>query len=307
MREDGRQARRQEADVTPVTGRDARDARACPFPGPIPARAGIGLRSIHHHALLAERPAVGWIEAHTENYFHEGGAAARALERARSNYPLSLHGVGLGLGSAGGLDREHLARVKHAVTRFEPALVSEHACWGQAGGEYFNDLLPLPYTEEAVALLAKQVAQAQDFLGRQLLIENVSAYVAFEHSTLGEGEFLAAVARESGCGLLLDVNNVYVSSRNLGIDARALVTSLPREAVGEIHLAGHTDRGGVLVDDHGSAVCAEVWELYRFAIDELGPRPTLIEWDTDIPALPVLVAEARRADGILGGRHGLAA
>ena len=193
------------------------DTRGVPL-GPIPARAGIGLRSVHHDALLAERPAVGFIEAHTENYFHDGGAAVRALLRARANYPLSLHGVGLGLGSADGVDREHLARVKRAIARFEPALVSEHACWGHAGGEYFNDLLPLPYTEEAVELLARQVGEAQDFLGVQLLIENVSAYVAFEHSRLTEWEFLAAVAARSGCALLLDVNNIYVSAQNLGLD-----------------------------------------------------------------------------------------
>ena len=286
-------------------------SQAGPLPGPIPARAGIGLRSVHHQALLDERPAIDWIEAHTENYFHDGGAAVRALERARSNYPLSLHGVGLGLGSADGLDREHLARVKRAIERFEPALVSEHACWGQSGGEFFNDLLPLPYTSEAVTLLSRHIAQAQDFLGRQLLIENVSAYVAFEHSALHEWDFLAAVARESGCGLLLDVNNVYVSSRNLGIDARAFINGLPRESVGEIHLAGHArvstpGHGEVLIDDHGSSVCDEVWDLYRFAIARLGARPTLIEWDTHIPALATLVDEADRADAILGDSHVIA-
>lgn len=231
----------------------------------------------------------------------------RALERVRASYPLSLHGVGLGLGSADGLDRDHLARVKRAVARFEPALLSEHACWGQVAGEFFNDLLPLPYTDEAVQLLSAHVAQAQDFLGRQLLIENVSAYVAFEHSHLHEWDFLAAVARESGCGLLLDVNNVYVSSRNLGIDAHAFIDGLPADAVGEIHLAGHADNDGVLVDDHGSAVCDAVWDLYRHALARLGPRPTLIEWDTNIPALPRLMDEARRADLILRAGHGLAA
>src|SRR5215510_4068185 len=167
-------------------------ARGAPL-GPVPARAGIGLRAAHHDALLVERPAVAFIEAPTENYFHEGGAAAAALLRARANYPLSLHGVGLGLGSADGVDREHLARVKRAIASFEPALVSEHACWGQADGEYFNDLLPLPYTEEAVEWLARQVREAQDFLGVQLLIENVSAYVTFEHSQLTEWDFLAAI------------------------------------------------------------------------------------------------------------------
>lgn len=282
------------------------DTRGVPL-GPIPARAGIGLRSIHHDALLREHPPVGWIEAHTENYFHDGGSAARALLRARANYPLSLHGVGLALGSADGLDREHLARVRDAIRRYEPALVSEHACWGHVGGEHFNDLLPLPYTDEAVELLARQVREAQDFLGRQILIENVSAYVAFTESRLPEWEFLAAVARESGCGLLLDVNNVYVSSRNLGLDARAFICGLPRDAVREIHLAGHADNGGVLVDDHGSNVCDAVWELYAFAIGRFGPLPTLIEWDTRIPELSVLAAEAARADELLERTRGLAA
>ena len=276
-------------------------------PGPIPACAGIGLRSVHHQDLLNERPAVGWIEAHTENYFHEGGAAVRALERARADYPLSLHGVGLGLGSVDGVDREHLARVRHAIARFEPALVSEHACWGHSGGEFFNDLLPLPYTDEAVELLARQVGEAQDALGTRLLIENVSAYVAFEHSRLHEWEFLTAVADLSGCGLLLDVNNVYVSSKNLGLDARAFIEGLPEGSVGEIHLAGHSRNGAVLIDDHGSYVCEEVWQLYRLAIARFDATPTLIEWDTNIPSLATLVAESQRADRMLGELRGLAA
>jgi uncharacterized protein (UPF0276 family) len=295
-----------------MTSLAANIARARPDPGPIPATAGIGLRSVHHEALLDQRPAVGWIEAHTENYFHDGGSAVRARERARANYPLSLHGVGLGLGSADGVDPKHLERVKRAITRFEPALISEHACWGHAGGEFFNDLLPLPYTDEAVLLLSSHVAQAQDFLGRRLLIENVSAYVSFEHSHLHEWDFLAAVARESGCGLLLDVNNVYVSACNLGLDARAFIAGLPRDLVGEIHLAGHArvakgPGAEVLVDDHGSAVSDDVWELYRFAIQRLGPLPTLIEWDSNIPELARLVDESRRADLILGGCRGVAA
>jgi uncharacterized protein (UPF0276 family) len=275
--------------------------------GPIPARAGIGLRAAHHQALLTESPGVGWIEAHTENYFHDGGAAPRALERARSNYPLSLHGVGLGLGSADGIDLDHLARVKRAISRFEPGLVSEHACWGQSGGEFFNDLLPLPYTDEAVELLSRQIGEAQDFLGRRLLLENVSSYVTFEHSHLQEWEFLAAVAAASGCGLLLDVNNVYVSSKNLGLDARAFVSGLPTDSVGEIHLAGHASNGEILIDDHGSQVCDEVWQLYRLALARFGAVPTLIEWDTNIPALSTLVAESQRADSILGELCGLAA
>jgi uncharacterized protein (UPF0276 family) len=215
--------------------------------------------------------------------------------------------VGLGLGSADGVDRVHLARIKRAITRFEPALVSEHACWGHAGGEFFNDLLPLPYTEEAATLLASHVREAQDFLGVQLLIENVSAYVAFEHSTLAEWEFLSEVVARSGCALLLDLNNIYVSSKNLGIDAHAFIAGVPAPSVREIHLAGHARNGAVLIDDHGSAVCDEVWRLYADAIAGFGPRPTLIEWDTDIPALATLVAEAAHADRILAEAHGLAA
>lgn len=274
--------------------------------GPIPARAGIGLRSIHHDAVSSGAP-VGWLEAHTENYFHEGGAAVRALERARANYPLSLHGVGLGLGSAEGIDLEHLERVRRAIRRFEPALVSEHACWGHVGGQWFNDLLPLPFTDEAAEVLARQVAQAQDFLGSQLLIENVSSYVAFEHSHLKEWEFLSAVVERSGCALLLDVNNVYVSARNLGVDAHAFIEGLPPAAVREFHLAGHTDKGSVLIDDHGSRVCEEVWNLYAFALARIGARPTLIEWDTDIPPIETLLAEAARADEILDEVHVVAA
>ena len=288
------------------------DVRKARFPGgPIPARAGIGLRSAHHDELVALRPAVAWLEVHTENYFHDGGPHLAALERAREHYPLSLHGVGLGLGSVTPLDPVHLARVKRAIERFEPALVSEHACWGHAGGEHFNDLLPLPYTEEAVEHLAARVRQVQDFLGRQILVENLSSYFAYTGSSLAEWQFLAAVVERSGCGLLLDVNNIYVNSINLGLDAERFIACVPAEAVQEIHLAGHRrNRVGtrdLLIDDHGSAVCPEVWSLYQRAITRLGPVPTLIEWDTDVPALDVLVAEARKADSYLDKASELAA
>jgi uncharacterized protein (UPF0276 family) len=280
-------------------------------PGPIPATAGIGLRSVHHTQVALERPPIGWLEAHTENYFHDGGPGVRALMRAREQYPLSLHGVGLGLGSTDPLDREHLRRVRDAVRRFEPGLVSEHACWGSANGEHFNDLLPLPYTEEAVEHLAARVREVQDYLGRQILIENLSAYVAFTASHLSEGEFLAAVVERSGCGLLLDVNNAYVNSVNLGLDVDSFFATLPRAAVGEIHLAGHTRQrigpGELLIDDHGSAVCEDVWALYAQALERFGRVPTLIEWDNDIPALDVLVAEAHRADACLRNVHVAAA
>jgi uncharacterized protein (UPF0276 family) len=267
--------------------------------GPVPAGAGIGLRSVHHEALLAERPRVEWIEVHTENYFPDGGPHMRALERARELYPLSLHGVGLGLASADPLDRSHVARIRRAIERFEPALVSEHACWGAHGGEHFNDLLPLPYTEEAVEHLARRVIEVQDQLGRQILIENLSCYLAYASSHLTEGEFLAALVERSGCGLLLDVNNAYVNSVNVGLDAEAFIDSLPLAAVQEIHLAGHARRshGGrdILLDDHSTQVCEPVWRLYERVLRRYGPVPTLIEWDTDIPALDVLLEEAGKA------------
>lgn len=269
----------------------------------IPARAGVGLRSRHHFDILTASPAPAWIEAHTENYFHDGGPAVRALERARSLYPLSLHGVGLGLGSADPLDREHLERVRRAVQRFEPALVSEHACWGHAEGEHFNDLLPLPYTEEAADHLAARIREVQDCLGRQILVENLSAYVSFAEAALSEGEFLAAVVERSGCGLLLDVNNAYVNAANLGLDLERFLAALPAHAVQEIHLAGHSRRRlgarDLLLDDHGSAVCDEVWHLYGQVLRRFGPIPTLIEWDTDVPALTTLLTEAARADAEL--------
>jgi len=262
-------------------------------------------------AILTATPAPAWIEAHTENYFHAGGPAVRALEDARALFPLSLHGVGLGLGSADPIDRAHLARVRDAVRRYEPALVSEHACWGHVDGEHFNDLLPLPYNEEAVEHLAARVREVQDFIGRQILIENLSAYVSFASSQLGEGEFLAAVVERSGCGLLLDVNNAYVNASNLGLDLDAFLAALPRQAIQEIHLAGHARRRvgarDLLIDDHGSAVCDEVWALYDDVLRRFGPVPTLIEWDNDVPPLEILLAEATRADQRMVRCHAAAA
>ena len=268
--------------------------------GPIPARAGIGLRSQHHAAVVEVLPDVGWLEVHTENFFHDGGPQCAALERAREHYPLSLHGVGLALGSVDPLDRGHLARVRQAVDRFEPSLVSEHASWGSEGGEHFNDLLPLPYTEEAAEHLAARVRDVQDALGRQILVENLSSYFAYRESRLTEWQFLSAVVERSGCGLLLDVNNAYVNSINLGLDVEAFLGGLPRAAVQEIHLAGHARKRigerDLLIDDHGSTVCPEVWRWYARAIALFGPVPTLVEWDTDVPALDVLVGEAGMAD-----------
>lgn len=278
---------------------------------PLPARAGIGLRSAHFEAFAAGRPDVAFLEVHTENYFHDGGREAGLLDRLRRDYPVSLHGVGLALGSVEPLDRTHVARVAAAVRRFEPAEVSEHACWGRYGGLHFNDLLPLPFTEEAVLHLAARVRELQDALGRRILVENVSQYVKFRHSTLSEGTFLAALAAESGCGVLLDVNNLYVNSVNVGFDPVATIDAIPFGTVGEVHLAGHQRRDidghCLLLDDHGSPVCDAVWALYDHALDRFGPVPTLIEWDTNLPSLETLLAEARRADAVMGRWHDRAA
>jgi uncharacterized protein (UPF0276 family) len=277
----------------------------------LPARAGIGLRREHFDAFANGRPDVAFLEVHTENYFHEGGQEPRLLDRLRSDYPLSLHGVGLALGSVEPLDRAHVARVAAAIRRFEPAVVSEHACWGRVDGEHFNDLLPLPFTEEAVRHLATRVAELQDALGRRILVENVSQYLKFRHSTLGEGEFLAAVARESGCGLLLDVNNLYVNAVNVGFDPLETIDRLPRDAVAEVHLAGHLRKDvhghALLIDDHGSRVSEPVWALYARTLARFGPLPTLIEWDTEVPPLEVLLSEAAHAGALLEANHARAA
>jgi uncharacterized protein (UPF0276 family) len=285
---------------------------AVAIPWPIPASVGIGLRAQHHDALLDERPAVGWLEAHSENYFADGGAQPDYLTRLRELYPLSLHGVGLSLGGADELDREHQRRLKRLVDRLEPGLVSEHVCWGAIGGMHLNDLLPMPYTAEALRHLAARVSQLQDALGRRVLLENVSSYLEFTTSEMSEAEFLVALARESGCGLLLDVNNVYVSARNHGFDARDFINRIPPALVGEIHLAGHSvrrfaDGGEILIDTHSTHVSAAVWELYELALRHCGPVPTLLEWDTDLPALGVLVAEAQLAADRLERVRALAA
>jgi uncharacterized protein (UPF0276 family) len=284
---------------------------ASPIASPLPASAGIGLRAAHHAEVLAKSPEVAWFEAHTENYFADGGGHVECLSRIRERYPLSLHGVGLSLGSTDPLNAPHLARLKRAVDRFAPALVSEHLSWSSVNGRFANDLLPLPYTEEALRHVSGRIAAAQDALGRQLLIENVSSYVTYRCSTLPEWEFLAAVAVESGCGILLDLNNVYVSAHNHGFACDDYLEGIPLGAVGEFHLAGHTrielDGQPLLIDTHGSRVADAVWDLYRRALRRFGPLPTLIEWDTDIPGLEVLQAEAQHADALEAALHDLAA
>lgn len=276
-------------------------------------RAGIGLRGPHAAAFEAERPEIGWVEVHAENYMG-GGPAPRMLERVRRDYPVSLHGVGLSLGSAEGIDADHLAALARAVRRFEPLLVSEHLAWSVAGGTYLNDLLPLPYTEEALAVVSDNVRRAQDALARQILVENPAAYLRFRHSPIPEAEFLAEVVRRTGCSLLCDVNNIHVSLSNLGGSAVDYLSMLPPEAVGEIHVAGHfrreTEGRVLLIDDHAAPVADPVWQLHAQALRLFGPKPTLVEWDNDLPALRVLVEEARKADRILEGiaeRHAIPA
>ncbi len=283
---------------------------AAPARPGLPAAAGIGLRAPHHGDLLASRPAIGWLEAHSENYFPRGGAQPAILERLRADYPLALHGVGLSIGSADPLDAAHVAALQRLIERFEPALVSEHLCWGAIGGQHLNDLLPLPYTEEALRHVAARVSELQHRLGRQVLIENVSSYLQFAGATLTEWEFLSALVAATGCALLLDVNNVYVNARNHGFDPQAFIVALPAAAVAEIHLAGHevrcVDGVELRVDTHDRPLCDAVWSLYEFALARLGPVPTLVEWDTDLPPLPVLLAEAARADDVARRIHAAA-
>ncbi len=278
--------------------------------GAIPAHAGIGLRAAHYDAVLAAPPAVGWLEVHSENYFVAGGRPLAVLEAARREYPVSFHGVGLDLGGTDPLDPADLDRLARLVSRFEPGLVSEHLAWSRFQGRYFNDLLPLPYTEEALINVAARVQAVQERLGRQILMENPSTYVSFPEADYDEAGFLAELSLRSGCGLLVDINNLHVNAVNHGWDARAALHALPASAVAEIHLAGHTRRtlpdGELLIDTHNAPVSPAVWELFGEAVELWGRRPTLIEWDQDLPELPVLVAEAARADTLLALHHALA-
>ena len=273
--------------------------------------AGIGLRAQHHTEILARRPAVNWFEAHSENYIGAGGAHRAQLARICSHYPLSLHGVGLSIGSTDPLNTDHLRQLKRIVREFEPVLVSEHLSWSSVDGRYLNDLLPLPYTEEALRHTAARIGDVQDALGRQILVENISSYLKFECAELTEWEFLTALVRESGCAILLDINNLYVNSMNRGFDARSYLHGIPTAAVREFHLAGHTlthcGNRDIRIDTHSTHVGSEVWQLYGVALQHFGPRPTLIEWDADIPALCVLQAEAAKADAMIEAFRAIAA
>jgi uncharacterized protein len=264
---------------------------------------GIGWRQPHYQALLREQPGLDFIEVHSENFFADGGATGALLEAGRAAYALSLHGVGLGLGSAAGLDAWHLDRLARLVERVQPTWVSDHACFARTGsGHHAADLLPIPFTDESLALLCRHVQQVQARLKRPMLVENLSAYLGWQGDTLAEPEFFNELTRRSGCSLLLDVNNLVVNARNQGLAPEAAaeaamhwVSAIRPGSVGEIHLAGHAETEGLVIDDHGSRVSEPVWQVYRHARARLGPLPTLIEWDTAIPPLDVLLAEAERA------------
>jgi hypothetical protein len=274
---------------------------------PIPAAAGIGLRLPHHQCFIESRPQVSWLEVHPENYM-TGSAACAELELIANHYPLSFHAVGLSLGSATGPDPTHLERLCDLVTRYQPRLVSDHLSWSAIDGIHLPDLLPLPYTEEALEVLAASVEQVQSVINRPILIENPSHYFTLPESTLTEAEFLGLLVRRTGCGVLLDVNNIYVSALNCGQDPGAQLTEylerIPHKSIGELHLAGHCvvvgrDGRERRLDDHGSRVDPAVWHLFGTTVQRLGPRPTLVEWDTRLPSFEVLLDEARDAQWII--------
>jgi len=259
---------------------------------------GIGLRTKHFPRVLDGTARADWFEAISENFMIRGGRPLAVLERVRAEAPIVLHGVSLSIGSTDPLNLRYLDELADLAARFAPAWVSDHLCWGSVGGHYAHDLLPLPYTEEALALVAERVRVVQDRLRRRILLENVSSYLTFTHSTMPEWEFLAAVAERGDCGILLDVNNVYVSAMNHGFAPEAYVDGIPAARVGQIHLAGHSDHGTHLLDTHDAAVVPAVWELYRYALRRLGRVSTLVEWDDRIPELEEVVAEAERARAI---------
>ena len=270
----------------------------------IPARAGIGLKPQHYQEVLRDHPPFGFFEVHAENYMGAGGPPHHYLEAVRKDYPISLHGVALSIGGEHPLNREHLARLKALLQRYDCGLFSEHLAWSTHEDAYLDDLLPVPYTGETLQRVCDHVNETQDFLGRRMLLENPSTYVQFEESTMPEIDFISQIAARTGCGLLLDVNNVFVSCRNHNMDPNAYVDAFPMEHVGEIHLAGHDERrddtgAPLLIDAHGSPVINRVWKLYERAISRAGPVPTLIERDANVPPLADLLAEASRAERVL--------
>jgi len=269
----------------------------------IPCSAGIGLRHRHVVDFLCSRPRASWIEVHSETYLAAGGPRVKALETIRRDIPLSCHGVGLSLGSADGVDIDHLRRLKTLYDRLEPDLVSEHLAWSVQEGVYLNDLLPLPYTDASLRMVSDNIDRVQGALRRRILVENPSRYFDLADSVIPEWAFMAELPRRTGCGILLDVNNIHVSAHNLGFDPVPYLNAIPAEHVGEIHLAGHLVHPirdqTLLIDDHGDTVADPVWRLYRLALERIGPAPSLIEWDTRVPELFVLLAEAAKAQALI--------
>jgi len=288
---------------------DVHPDRRLRFPAlPVADSAGTSFKHEHLNSILAESLQAGFFEVHAENYMGAGGPPHQALERIRRDHPVSLHGVCMSIGGPQPLDRAHLARFRALVERYEPALVSEHLAWSTHATTYFNDLLPLPYTQATLAQVCEHIDEVQDAIGRRILLENPSTYVAFASSTMSETDFIRAIARRTGCGLLLDVNNVHVSARNHGFDVGDYLATMPGDAVGEYHLAGHAevevDGVPLLIDDHASRVAPEVWDLFERALAASGPRPTLVEWDNAIPPLAVLLEERAAAQGRLARAAG---
>lgn len=276
---------------------------------PLPASAGLGFKPAHFDAIRATRPALGFFEVHAENYMGAGGLPHAQLGQLRRDYALSLHGVGLSIGGADDLSGDHLRRLRALCDRYDPESFSEHLAWSGHGGEFLNDLLPLPYTEETLDRICHHIDQVQDALGRQMLLENPSTYVLFEQSTMAETTFLTRITKRTGCGLLLDINNVFVSAINHRTDPMAYLAEFPLHAVGEVHLGGHATEtlpsGPLLIDAHGTPVADPVWDLFGMVLERTGPLPTLIEWDNDVPAFPVLMAEAARAQGLIDQMKGI--
>jgi uncharacterized protein (UPF0276 family) len=270
----------------------------------IPPRAGVGLKPEHYRTILETRPDIGFFEVHAENYMGAGGPPHRYLEAIRERYPLSLHGVGLSIGADRPLDRAHLERLRRLIQRYQPSLFSEHLAWSTHGSAFLDDLLPVPYTSESLACVCEHIDETQERLGRQLLLENPATYVAFAESAYSEIEFISEVVLRTGCALLLDVNNVHVASTNQQWDPVRYIEEFPLGHVREIHLAGHVreaDEKGrpLLIDSHDRQVAAAVWDLFRHAVERVGPMPTLIEWDANVPDWTGLHAEANRADAIM--------
>lgn len=270
----------------------------------LPNAPGVGFKAQHFEALMADPGTVRWVEVHAENYMGDGGRPLAQLAAVQEKFALSVHGVGLSIGSEGPLDADHLARLKRLCDRVQPASFSEHLAWSTHGAEYLNDLLPLPYTDQTLVRVAAHIDEVQQALGRQMLLENPSSYLAFDDSTLSETDFLAELVQRTSCGLLLDVNNVFISATNLGLSAQAYIDAFPTEHVGEIHVGGHdadTDDHGapLLIDSHGKPVVDPVWDLLSYTLAQTGPKPVLVEWDNDVPDWPVLRAEAERAALVL--------